>query len=154
MEQANLIEWSYEDSKNRGPIWYTIALSILLGLIIWGILSGQYGLSFAVMLVGGMYYYFDNDEDELTRVAINERGIGVQNRFYDFGKIAGFFLIYSGDQAVYLRLILKKNTIKQLDIRVDNSIAQELRETLASYIPESEQQDISMVDRLIMLLKL
>jgi len=33
--QNILMQWSYEDNKERSPIWYIIALSVAIGLIIW-----------------------------------------------------------------------------------------------------------------------
>jgi hypothetical protein len=33
--ENQLYSWNYEDTKDRSPIWYIVALSIAIGLIIW-----------------------------------------------------------------------------------------------------------------------
>lgn len=50
-KQNTLFTWEFEDEKQRSPLWYMIALSIAVGLIIWGFLTRQYGMSIVIMLI-------------------------------------------------------------------------------------------------------
>lgn len=50
--QNILYTWTFEDNKDRSPLWYIIALACMIGLVIWGFVTGQYGMSIVVMLLG------------------------------------------------------------------------------------------------------
>lgn len=153
-KSAALLEWKYEDIKDRSPIWYMVALSIAIGLVIWGFFTRQYGMSIVIMLLAGIIFFIENNADDNVDVSITELGVKVQNNFYDYAKISSFYLVYQGDQAVYLRLNIKKRGIKTLSIRIDNSIAPNIRATLVNFIEESDQQEISFLEKLSHILKL
>jgi hypothetical protein len=153
-KQNILFEWNYEDNKNRSPAWYIIAFSLALALIIWGFLSRQYGLSIAVMLVSGIFFFLENNQEDTVQVALSDQGVQVQNHFYDYGKIAWFSLVYHGNQAVYLRMSVKKASTPIISIRIDNTIAQNVRGLLAGYIEETEKQEVSLLEKITHFLKL
>jgi len=87
METPSIYNWQYEDTKNRSPIWYVIALSVAVWLILWGFLTRQYGMSLVIMLVSGFFFFLENNSDENVRVDVSELGIKVQDHFYDYAKI-------------------------------------------------------------------
>gem|GEM_PF-2315692 len=49
--QDILYRWEFSAKKNRGQLWYIITLAIVFGLIIWGMLSRQYVMSFMVIIM-------------------------------------------------------------------------------------------------------
>jgi len=152
--QNVLYSWDFDDTKERNPLWYMVALSIAIWLIIWGFLTRQYGMSVVVMLIVGFFYFLENNADEQSHIDITDLWIKVQNTFYDYARIHSFSLVYSGDQAVYLRLHLKKRSIGFMNIRVDNSIASHIRSILPNYIEENSRQEISLLEKITHLLKL
>jgi len=156
MDKANniLYSWDYEDTKDRSAIWYIIALSIAIWLIIWWFLTRQYGMSIVIMLVGGVFYFLENNAEDSVTVHITELGISVQDNFYDYSKIGWFSLIYNWENAIFLRLLIKKRGISILNIKVDNAIARDIRSILWKYIEENEKQEISLTEKIMHLLKL
>lgn len=96
----------------------------------------------------------ENNSEERIKVDITDLGIRVQNIFYDYSRIHSYSLVYSGDQAVYLRLILKKRGIGFINLRIDNSIAGDIRSILPDYIEENPKQEISFIEKITHLLKL
>ncbi len=154
-QNSNLLyKWNYEDLRDRSPLWYMIALSIAIGLIIWGFLNRQYGMSIVIMLATWFYYYLENNSDEHVSVEVSDLWIKVQWIFYDYAKIAGYSLVYQWDSAVFLRLMINKRGIWVLNVKVDNTIAANLRSILPNYIEENEKQEISFSEKIISLLKL
>lgn len=154
-EKQNLLfSWEFDDTKQRSTLWYMIALSISLWLIIWGFLTRQYGMSIVIMLITGFFYFLENNSEEHIKVELTDIGIRVQNIFYDYSRVHSYSLIYSWDQAVYLRLLLKKRGVGFVNLRIDNSIVSELRAILPNYIEENPKQEVSFMEKVTHLLKL
>ncbi len=153
-ETNTLYTWSFEDKKDRSPLWYVIALSVVVGFALWGFLSKQYGMSFVVLLVAGVAFFVENNSEDHVKVDITELGIKVGWKFYDFSRINSYTFIYSGEHAIFVRLNLSQRGIKNIDLKLNNVITSELQGILPSFIEENAKQDISFTDRLIYLLKL
>lgn len=154
-EKANLLyDWSYEDSKDRSPLWYMVALSIAIWLIIWGFLTKQYGMSIVIMLIIGFFFYIENNSEDNMHVEISTLGIKIHHLFYDYSRINSYSIMYSGDQAVYLRLHLNKKGVNFANVRVDNRIAGEIRPILSGYIEENPKGEIWFMEKVAHLLKL
>jgi len=149
-----LYTWTFPDEKNRWKLWYIIVLSIIIWLVIWWFLTKQYWMSFVVLLMSGLVFYFENNSPDNIKVEVWELGIKVEDYFYDYSKIESYTLIYEWENAVICRLNLIKKWIKQLDLIIDNNVALELKKILPNFIQENEKQDFSFTDKIIKLLKL
>lgn len=154
MTNTPLYTWNFPDVKNRWSLWYIIALSLVIGLVIWGFLTKQYGMSFILLLITGIAYFVENNSDDEVTVEISELWIRVGWTFYDFSRIPAYAFIYDGDNAIFLRLNLAKKWVKQIDLKVNNEITTELKQILPRFIEENPKQDLSFLERMIHLLKL
>ena len=146
--------WNFPDVKDRWSLWYIIALSIVIGLVIWWFLTKQYGMSFILLLITGIAYFVENNSDDEVMVEITELGMKVGWTFYDFSRISSYAFIYDGDNSIFLRLNLAKKWVKQIDLKVNNEITAELKQVLPNFVEENPKQDLSFVERMIHLLKL
>lgn len=149
-----IFSWTFSNKKNRWQLWYIIAASIVLWFVLWWILSGLYIMSFVIILVTWLYIYTENNSDDNIEITISSLWIKINNNFYDYSKIESFALIYNKDYAEFLRLNLNIKWIKLLELKIDNEIAQELKEILINYIPENENSEYTAMDKIIKLLKL
>lgn len=94
-KSETLYSWTFDDKKNRSPFWYIIAISVVIGLAIWGFLTKQYGMSFIVLLVAGVAFFVENNSEDHITVNVNNLGIKVSEKFYDFSRITGYAMMYS-----------------------------------------------------------
>jgi len=154
MNKQTLYTWKYEDTKNRSPIWYIVALSVAIGLIIWWFLTRQYWMSLVIMLVSWFFFFLENNSEDEVSVEISDLGILVQEKFYDYAKIAAFSIIYDGSRAVYLKLYVKKSRIWFVNLSLDNNTASNIRPILTNFVQESEKQEITLSEKIIHFLKL
>lgn len=152
--QNILYSWDFEDKKDRNPLWYMVAFSIAVGLIIWGFLTRQYGMSIVIMLIVGFFYFLENNSDDEIHVDITDLWVKVQNAFYDYSRIHSYSLVYAGDQAIYVRIHLKKRGIWFINLHIDNTIATHIRSILPNYVEESAKQEITLLEKITHLLKL
>ncbi len=154
MDSPILHQWQYQDNKDRSPLWYMIALSVSIWLIVWGFLTLQYGMSIVVMIVTGLFYFLEIHSDEIIEVKISEAGIWIQKSFYEYSHIASYSFIYSGKDVIYMRLKLRRSPIRLLSLRIDNSQLLAIENILLEALGEPERQDIWIVDRISHFLKL
>jgi len=106
------------------------------------------------MLISGFFFFLENNSDDEVSVIISDLWIKVQERFYDYSKIELFQLVYQWDQAIFLRLFIKQKWISNVSLRIDNSIANNVRTVLGWYIEEWNKQDISLTEKITNYLKL
>lgn len=153
-ENTVLYEWKFEDKKERSTLWYIIALSVVIGMIIWGFITKQYGMSFLFMLLAGIVFYVENNAEDEVSVQLTNLGLRIGEKFYDFSRISSFAFMYDADQSVYLKLRVRQKGIPVIQVKVNNTITSELRPILAQYVEENPKEDLSFLDRLIHILKL
>ncbi len=149
-----LYSWTFPDDKNRWQLWYIIVLSIIIWLVIWWFFTKQYWMSFIILLISGLVFYIENNSEDSILIEISELWIKVAEYFYDYSKIDSYTFIYEWENAVVCRLLLNKKWIKQLDLKIDNTIVLELKQILPNYIKENEKEDFSFTDKIIRMLKL
>lgn len=151
----NLIySWNFNDKKDRSSTWYIVFLSIMIGLVLWGFLTKQYGMSFVIILISWLIYFIENNSADIVGVEINELWIKIADNFYDFAKIQNYWFIYDWEQATSLRLKINKSTISQIDLWVNNQITSDLRSILPNFIAETPDAERTFTEKIIKLLKL
>lgn len=147
--------WSFSNDKNRWPLWYIIALSIVIWLVVWGFLTKQYVMSFLIILITWVYFFVENNSEEITSIYIQNLWINIWNSFYEYTKFQSFNVIYTWNEARILRLVLKNNVwVKFIDLSIDNNVASILKDILPNFIIEDDKTEISFSDKLIKFLKL
>lgn len=152
--ENNLYSWYFDDKKERSGTWYIIFLSIMIWLVLWGFFTKQYGMSFVIILLSGLMYFMDNNSEDTINVEIHELWLKVSNNFYDFSRIENYWIIYTWEHAQYLRLKLTKSAINQIDLWINNQIASDLRQILPNYIQETDNVEMTMLEKTIKILKL
>jgi len=111
-------------------------------------------MSIVLLLVVWFYFFLEiNSEDEVS-VGITNLGIAVQDNFYDYSRIQSFRFIYDGNNAIYLRINIKKSWINSMNIRVDNDIVTNIRPILTQFIEEDGKSEITLLEKIIHTLKL
>lgn len=154
MKNDILYEWKFQDKQERGHLWYIIASSIVIGLCIWWFMTGQYGMSFIILLIAGIFYFVENNSEDEVPVQIQHLWVKIGTAFYDYSIVEGFSVIYDNENALFIRFFLKKKWLRSIDIRVDNKIVTETKEILSGFLEEKPKGQFSVTERIISKLKL
>lgn len=118
-------------------------------------LLGAYPLGIVGILFVGVYILYDINTDDITHVTIDESGVALNNDLYGFGNIREFGIIRINQWPTILRLIIKKQMVNSLDLFIDPEIDTEtLRTYLTQYIPDNAQIRFSVIDRILLGLRL
>jgi hypothetical protein len=150
-----IYNWSFNDSTNRGKLWYIIAISFVLWLVVWWIFTKQYWLSFIILFIAWIAFYVENNSSDVVEVFINDSWVKIWGTFYDFSKIESYSIIYSWEQAILLRLtFIKKWFNNQVDLKINNEIWKDLKGILPNYIQENKDGELTSSEKLISFLKL
>lgn len=144
----------FEDNKDRGPYWYIIALSIIVWIVIWGFLTRQYWMSFVVLFLSGLFYYIENNSEDIIKVILTDLWIQIGQNFYEYTKIEKFTYIYEWENPVFLRLVVNKVSLKNIDLKIDKNTFLELKNILPNYIEEDTKGELSFLEKVIHKLKL
>lgn len=150
----NIYSWEFEDNKNRWPLWYIIALSIVIWLSIWWFLTKQYAMSFIVLLIAWLVYFVENNSEDIIKVEILEAWIKISWTFYEFSNIESFLIVYKEDEAKLLRLNLNKKWLKIINLIIDNSVVNDIKSVLLNNIKEEPKMELTFSEKLIEILKL
>lgn len=149
-----LFSWKFSDNKNRSNFWYILAASIALGLIIWGFFTSQYGMSFIILLISGIYLFVENNSNDEIEIQILSWGIKVENALYDYGSISSYTVVYYHELPYFLRLHLNKKGIRQLDVRIDEDILSQIQPILGDVLEINDSQNLTFWEKMIIRLKL
>lgn len=150
-----LYSWRFSSKKERSAVWYMIALSVVIGIVIWGFITRQYGLSLVLLLAAWIVFYVENNSEDEVSVNITETGIQLADSFYDFSKINQYIFMTNGNQTVMVRFFINKwRSNRFLDIDIDSQIAQDLKSILPNFLPEGQAQELSITDKIIHLFNL
>lgn len=149
-----IYSWEFDDRKNRWSLWYIIAVSFVLWLSIWWFLTKQYWLSFIILLIWGLVYFVENNSEDIVEVKISNLWVKIASVFYNFSSINSFWIVYKWEQAVLLRFNLNKKWIKSIDVKLDNTILEQVKGILPNYLTETPKIELTFSEKLIQLLKL
>jgi len=147
-----LVSWQAEKFENfeRHPKWSIFVFLILIGLLIYSLLTNNFLMSIIVILSGILIYLFEKKDPELYNFAICQTGIVAHDRFYDFLNIEDFWIFYEEGAAGRKELSLK--TTNHLRPYVHIPLGKKanpniIRKILKKYIPEEPHKE-SLLDAL------
>lgn len=149
-----LYSWKVSSKKNRSSLWYIIAFSVAIGFIVWWFLTGQYMMSFVIILLSWIIFFVENNSSDETEITLTDTWIQIGESFYDYGKVHSFWIIYNKDTPFLLRVILKTRILPVNDFLIDVDKAIQIKPILQSYVQENENMELSFTDKIIHILKL
>ena len=153
-----VFEWGVREYEQyeRSRQWYLVAATLGIGLIVYGLFSANYLFALVIILFGIVLYLHEMQEPIEVYFAITETGIVLGKKYYKYGELEGFWMIYNPPEIknLYFRL---KNVVKfrvkipLSDLYDPNDIKGYLRLFLAE---ETEHDEEPLSDRLARLLKI
>lgn len=140
---------------NKSPIWYLIAIIIVLTLVVYGISQKLWIMPIVALLFAWVYMLHENNAPDTIITEVTETGISSRGNFYDFAKIESFAILYVNDIPYILRLRTLGSIPPLLDIYLTEWIdIVALRDILLTRVREDTTAKITFADNMIHLLKL
>ncbi len=118
-------------------------------------LLGAYPLGIVGILFVGVYLLYDINTPDMTRVDLNTSGVLINNELYSYPKIREFGIIRITEGPTILRIVVKNHMINNLDVFMDPKMdIEEIRLFLSTAIPENPQIRFSVIERILLGLRL
>jgi hypothetical protein len=89
-----------------------------------------------------------------VKVTLTDLWIQIWKIFYEYTKIANYSYIYENDTPIFLRLVINKVSLKNMDLNIDQEIIKSLKNILPNYMEEDPKWELSLMEKLIHKLKL
>jgi len=132
-----------------------IAVTLILTLIVMSFLLWAYALGIVGILFVGVYLLYEINTPDMTRVDINISGVSINGQLYNYTNIHEFGIIRITEGPTILRLVTKSHIINSVDVFMDPSIDTEtVRLYLTQYIPDNAQIRFSIIDRVLLGLRI
>jgi len=146
-----ILEWQSHLNQDyeRGDKWYLYAGAVLLGLIIYGIVTNQWSFSVALLVFGGVYYFVTHQETPVIKVKLTSDGLKIGERVYPFTEIKTFWIEYNPPYFQNLHLVLKNSYKQEITVQVHQVNIADLRTVLSRYLPEWKERNKSFTESII-----
>lgn len=140
---ADLLHWEFPEfvPYRRGFWWYVIAISITIGLVIFGLITHNYLFLVLILLFGLIIYLRGRRKPAQLEIAIRERGIQLGSRsFYRWSDIKSFWIIYEPPEVKMLYLEFK-GFRPSLSVFLQNQNPLEVRKILGKHLVEDVEKE-------------
>ena len=92
-----------------------------------------------------MFYVYANKEPRIVKFRIDEKGIEIDGRLYEYDGLRSFWIFYNPPEEKDLSLRSKKTIFPYIRIPLANENPNELRKYLLKFLPEKRHSE-SIVD--------
>lgn len=145
-----LHEWTIQEYEqhDRGLPWYVISIVLGIGLVIYGILTGNFLFALIIILFAIILFLQSHQEAPQVRFQIAELGVVIGNRFYNYSELESFYIIYNPPNIKTLYLETKSTMRPKIRVPFLDQDPVEIRHTLREYLAEdTEKEDEPFGDR-------
>ncbi|MBI2410865.1 MAG: hypothetical protein HYV32_03175 [Candidatus Kerfeldbacteria bacterium] len=153
-----LMEWSFPEYERhqRGLLWYIIALTVSIGLLVYAVRDGNFLFALMILLVGLILFTHHRSEPLEIPFIIYDAGIQVGGQFFLFRELQSFSIIYEPPVVKTMYLIPKRQFIqREFSIPLYDQNPLHVRSLLIDFIDEDlNREEESTSDTLARLLKL
>ena len=127
---------------------------ILLGIIIYAIITNSILMAITFILIGMLGYIYAEREPRQIRMEINAEGVAADRIMYEYDDLKSFWIFYEVEYGFkVLSLHSKKTFLPHIHIPVGDANPILIREVLLNYLPEI-RQEMTFVDRVSLIIGL
>ena len=139
---------------DRGPLWYGIFGSFVLGMIFLGIVTDSWPMALVFFLLGAVYILVSLSPAEDMEVAITDMGVLLGTSFFPYSEMEAFYIVFHPPKVQTLHFVRQGRFKRDLLIHIEDQSPAAIGEYLTSQLPELSGVKEHPVDKCIRLLKL
>ncbi len=126
------------DRPKRNRNWYIATIVVIIAITVYSIISANY-LFTIIMIIGSiMLFWHDYQEAPLINIELEEEGIVIGSKFYDYDEIKSFSIVYKPKENIKnLYLIFNNNFKNRLTIHLMDKDPLKVRRYLLQYVDEN-----------------
>jgi hypothetical protein len=138
-----LASWTFPEfiQYQRGIGWYIIIGLVGIGLLVWTILTANFLFALIIILVAIITLLHSRRQPSQVEIQITEDGIKVSSKFYEWGDLKNFWIIYEPPEVKTLYINSKSNLTPALSVPLEDESPVEIRKILLTCLEEDLTQD-------------
>lgn len=149
-EVATLLEWTSAEHVHRpkSTLWYVALAVVSLVVIAVLVLLSNYFAAIVMTIGACLLFYFAEKQPGTVHYRLMVDGIAVNTLLYHYRDLMAFNIVYypGGTKAVFLRS--KRRFVPLIHLEVGEADPVAIRELLLQFLPEDQELDEPVVDRL------
>ncbi|PIQ78644.1 hypothetical protein COV82_00605 [Candidatus Peregrinibacteria bacterium CG11_big_fil_rev_8_21_14_0_20_46_8] len=150
------IRWRAPEYQHheKSFLWFVVAGLVAALLIVYGLVSGAWTFSLAILAFCVAYYAFHRHVPEEVDIEITSRGVHIGRHFFSYAKLKNFWVVYDPPFVGRLYLRFRSRIHPDITVALEDQDPGLIRKTLLKHLPEWEDGDEPMIDTFIRLLRL
>lgn len=133
------------DKKEKSKSWFIIPaiITIVLGLL--ALFSENILFLIVIVMAFFVFYIYANKDPRIIKFKLNEKGIEIENKLYDFDELRSFWIFYNPPEQKELSFRSRKTLLPYIHIPITDEDPIEIRKFLLKFIPEKRHKE-SLID--------
>ena len=140
-------------THERSDRWYLVGGLLCLTAVMYGVISGSWSLSVTFGMIGGLYYLTRNEKHPDHTISIREMGVEYDGSFRSWGDYKEFWIL-RGDGYHELHISTSKFLRPDIVIQTGEIDPHAIRDTIAQFLPMTDQKKERLLDAFIRFCKL
>ncbi|MFP4514391.1 MAG: hypothetical protein ACLFNO_00050 [Parcubacteria group bacterium] len=143
-QEENIINWKIPeyDRPKRNKLWYIIAIAVILAILAYSIITANYLFTIIMIMGSIMLFYYDRQEAPMIDFVLEEEGIMIGNRFYDYDEIKNFSIVYKPKEDIKnIYFTFNNNLRNRITIPLMNQDPLFVRSHLLQYLDEDLERN-------------
>jgi hypothetical protein len=137
----------------RGVKWYIYGSIFVLACAIYGIFSGAWTFSVAIVVAAGLYYLVRKAPAVVKSIQLTEQGVTYDGEFTQWNDVSSFWVVATPAYNE-LHIMRKKGLNREIVIQLSDIGITPIRATLSQVIQEQSDRGERFLDLLIRICKL
>jgi len=126
---------------DRTPGWYLLAGLIVLGLIIYAVLTRNFLFAVIILVTSVIVVFNAYDVPRTVNFAIMSRGVKIDNLFYEWSLFSDFWIVYKPPRVKTLYFRFKSNIRPDIPVPLADENPLPIRQTLTGYLREDTTRE-------------
>lgn len=151
-KKTNLQEFEWKDKefsvKEKNKSWFIIPGLITIAFGIFALASESFLFLVTIVLGFFVFYIYANKKPRIIKFRIDERGVEIDGRLYEFDSLSSFWIFYNPPEQKEISLRSKRTFLPYIKISLGKENPNEIRKFLLKFIPEKRHSE-SIIDILM-----
>lgn len=135
-------------------LWFAVAGFVALAFVIYGLLTGGWTFSVAIIVLAGIYYLVYRDKPQIVDITISDVGVKIGRHIFPYNHLKIFWVVYDPPSVKRLYLRTTSRLHPDISVSLEETDPAELRRVLKIHLKESDATLEPMSDTLIRVFKL
>ncbi len=129
------------EKYEKGRDWFLFFGIVILVLVIVSLLAKAILPAITFIMLGALTFVFSKKSPRDIKFAVRKDGVLIDNKLYEWGTLASFWIFYKPGEIKVLSLRSKKPLMPYIHLSLGSENPTQIRRVIMRYLPEEEQEE-------------